>query len=87
MVRLPTLLGLLAHGLSLAVAAPADPKVLDRATQPGRWESLGGILTSPPSVVSWGNNRLDVFALGTDSACWLVKNSLLYVIVPPIPWN
>jgi hypothetical protein len=78
MVHLTTLLGLLAHGVTLATAAPSPipppdkPKLESRATTPGRWESLGGILTSPPSVVSWGNNRLDVFALGTDSACWWV---------------
>jgi len=70
MVRFPTLLALLARGLTLAVAAPAEPSLSERATVPGRWESLGGTLTSPPSVVSWGNNRLDVFGLGTDSACW-----------------
>lgn len=34
----------------------------------GGWESLGGILISPPQVVSWGPDRLDVFALGTDHA-------------------
>ncbi len=32
------------------------------------WESLGGILTSDPAAVSWDNNRIDVFARGTDSA-------------------
>jgi hypothetical protein len=34
------------------------------------WESLGGILESPPTVVSWAPNRLDIFAVGTDSALW-----------------
>jgi hypothetical protein len=34
------------------------------------WESLGGILTSGPAAVSWGNNRIDVFVRGTDSALW-----------------
>jgi len=28
------------------------------------WESLGGILTSAPAAVSWGPNRIDVFARG-----------------------
>lgn len=76
MVRLTALLGFLAHGVTLVTAAPSSIKAPDkanlesRATTPGRWESLGGILTSAPSVVSWGTNRLDVFALGTDSACW-----------------
>ena len=41
-------------------AAPASPS----------WESLGGIITSEPAVVSWGSNRLDVFARGTDGAVW-----------------
>ena len=36
----------------------------------GGWESLGGVLTSPPHVVSWGPNRLDVFVVGTDHALW-----------------
>lgn len=31
-----------------------------------RWEGLGGAFTSPPSVVAWGPNRLDIFALGLD---------------------
>jgi MYXO-CTERM domain-containing protein len=32
----------------------------------GPWESLGGDLTSNPSVISWGPNRLDIFARGND---------------------
>ena len=28
------------------------------------------LLTSAPTVVSWGPNRLDVFAQGTDDALW-----------------
>ncbi len=65
------LLGLLAHGLTLVTAAPA-PSLDGRATTPGRWESLGGVLTSIPTVVSWGNNRIDAFGIGTDQACWWV---------------
>src|SRR5450759_1244729 len=34
------------------------------------WESLGGVLTSDPTAVSWGPNRLDVFARGSDNAMW-----------------
>ena len=34
------------------------------------WESLGGGLTSDPTVSSWAGNRLDVFARGTDNALW-----------------
>jgi hypothetical protein len=36
----------------------------------GGWESLGGVLTSDPTVVSWDEGRLDIFALGEDHACW-----------------
>ncbi len=50
--------------------SPARSNLKSSATVPGRWESLGGVLISAPSVVSWDSNRLDVFALGTDSACW-----------------
>lgn len=34
------------------------------------WESLGGVITSKPSAVSWGPDRIDVVARGTDSAVW-----------------
>ena len=34
----------------------------------GGWESLGGVLQSPPFPVSWSSNRLDLFAQGTDSS-------------------
>ena len=30
------------------------------------WEDLGGPITSPPAVASWGPGRLDVFAAGAD---------------------
>jgi hypothetical protein len=36
----------------------------------GGWESLGGIITSPPTSVSWAANRLDVMAKGADNGCW-----------------
>ena len=28
------------------------------------WENLGGVLTLAPAAVSWGPNRIDVFARG-----------------------
>jgi hypothetical protein len=31
---------------------------------------MGGVCASAPTVVSWGENRLDVFVLGTDSALY-----------------
>ncbi|HMD81521.1 MAG TPA: hypothetical protein VKE92_09465, partial [Anaerolineales bacterium] len=34
------------------------------------WEYLGGVLTSSPAAASWGENRIDIFALGTDSQVW-----------------
>ena len=34
------------------------------------WESLGGILTSNISSVSWSANRIDSFARGTDNALY-----------------
>jgi Lysyl oxidase len=34
------------------------------------WESLGGVVTSPPHAVSWGPERVDLFALGQDYALW-----------------
>ena len=34
------------------------------------WQSLGGVVLSAPEAVTWGPNRLDVFAVGTDHAMW-----------------
>lgn len=34
------------------------------------WESLGGSLTSLPTVTAWSANRLDVFVTGTDYAAY-----------------
>ena len=34
------------------------------------WESLGGVLTSDPTAVSWASGRLDVFVRGKDNALW-----------------
>lgn len=34
------------------------------------YQNLGGLLTSRPNAVSWGNNRIDVVARGLDSAVW-----------------
>lgn len=33
-------------------------------------EKLGGIITTAPSVCSWGKERMDVVARGTDNALW-----------------
>ena len=45
------------------VILPAEPRWQG-------WEGLGGFLTSSPSAVSWGPNRIDVVARGRDSAIW-----------------
>ena len=37
---------------------------------PASLENLGGGFNSPPAVVSWGPNRIDVFALGLDNQVW-----------------
>jgi hypothetical protein len=34
------------------------------------WERLGGQIVGPPVAVSWGLNRIDVFARGIDGAVW-----------------
>ena len=34
------------------------------------WENHGGVFISSPAAVSWGPNRIDVFARGTDNALW-----------------
>jgi spore germination protein YaaH len=34
------------------------------------WDSLGGTLTAGPGAASWGPDRLDVFAHGSDHALW-----------------
>ena len=40
-------------------------KILEWVTIGSNWENLGGtIKTSAPAAVSWGPNRIDVFARG-----------------------
>lgn len=36
----------------------------------GGWESLGGVLTTLPSVTAWAPNRLDLVGTGTDAAAY-----------------
>ncbi len=62
--------------LALWIIIPHDANP-DWGSRPGpadtvRWQSLGGGLTSNPSCVSWGTNRLDCFVRGTDlqGAMW-----------------
>ena len=35
-----------------------------------QWESLDGVINSPPSVVSWEPDRIDIFARGLDNRLW-----------------
>lgn len=51
----------------------ADRCVLPRGpnpTPPTAFEPLGGILTSAADATSWGSDRLDVVARGTDNGLW-----------------
>ena len=57
----------IAHGAS-TISSIMDVQTSSSAWQ--QWESLGGILTSEPTVSSWASGRLDVFGRGTDNALW-----------------
>jgi hypothetical protein len=39
-------------------------------SQWGGWEDLGGVLLEGQDCISWGGNRIDCFARGTDAAMW-----------------
>ena len=39
------------------------------------WQSLGGVITSEPVAVSWGPNRIDVFAKGQNDHLWHIWKS------------
>ena len=41
-----------------------------RGTVSGRWESLGGVISTRANAVAWGKNRIDAFARGMDSAMY-----------------
>ena len=59
---------LLVFSVSFALATAA---LVERAqAQWGGWESLGGIILEEPNCVSWGANRIDCLARGTDRAMW-----------------
>ena len=36
----------------------------------GGWQSLGGVILETPDCTSWGANRIDCFARGTDAAMY-----------------
>jgi hypothetical protein len=52
-----------------AAATDCQYAPTDSATW-GGWDSLGGILLSPPRATAWAADRLDVFAVGGDSGLW-----------------
>ncbi|HVP81489.1 MAG TPA: matrixin family metalloprotease [Nitrososphaeraceae archaeon] len=59
------------HGIQAIYGARNSPNVLWHKWFDGTWHdwvSLGGNLSSDPAAVSWGPNRIDVFARGTDNA-------------------
>jgi hypothetical protein len=42
------------------------------------WENQGGIISTPPTVVSWGSDRLDIFALGAGPRYQLFQKAWSY---------
>ena len=58
------------HSGAGIIQAKAAFDLVTRQANWSGWESRGGLLTSAPVAVSWGPNRLDVFAMGSDNAVW-----------------
>jgi hypothetical protein len=56
--------------LMLALTLSASCLLTEARAQWGGWESLGGVILEEPNCVSWGPNRIDCFARGTDSAMY-----------------
>jgi len=62
------------HGpatVSIFFAAGTDGELWHKAwtgSAWGGWETLGGVIVGPPAAISWGANRLDIFARGLDGA-------------------
>ncbi|MBR0715819.1 tyrosinase family protein [Bradyrhizobium liaoningense] len=54
--------------LALTLAATSSLTTREARAQWGGWESLGGIILEEPNCVSWGPNRIDCFARGTNAA-------------------
>src|SRR3712207_1608334 len=55
-------------GILGGLAVGAAPE--EGRAQWGGWESLGGVILEEPNCVSWGPNRIDCFARGTDQAMY-----------------
>ena len=47
-----------------AAPSSANTAPLDVPDQKSDWKNLGGIFTSEPNCVSWGENRIDCFGIG-----------------------
>jgi hypothetical protein len=58
------------EGTASGVTTDNPFPLLDPAAVWSGWESRGGVVISPPVVVSWGPDRIDLFALGGDHALW-----------------
>ncbi len=57
-------------GAGIIQAKAAFDALQPQQPQWSAWESLGGNSFSAPGVASWGENRLDTFVLGGDSAVY-----------------
>jgi hypothetical protein len=56
------------------------------------WTSLGGDITSDPSVVLNANGKLEVFARGTDNGLWHIWEEVTYFrkqyeIIASVAWS
>lgn len=54
--------------LALTLFVTSSLMTREARAQWGGWESLGGIILEEPNCVSWGPNRIDCFARGTNAA-------------------
>jgi len=54
--------------LVLTITAAMSLTSRQSRAQWGGWESLGGVILEQPDCVSWGPNRIDCFARGTNAA-------------------
>ncbi|MFI0910505.1 matrixin family metalloprotease [Streptomyces abikoensis] len=65
------ILGLQHSGVNGAVMWPTiSSNFTLRVLQPDDLAGIWALYPRPPAVVSWGENRLDIFGLGLDSAMW-----------------
>lgn len=48
-----------------------DTRSVKVSWQKNNWVSLGGVVQSDPIAVTWGPNRIDVFAAGGNIFTWV----------------